>query len=121
MSSNEKGNFPPSYTESIQQPYSPIRTGSSTDRGQNILDRLTLTRAHNIRSEKNEFSFDTFSTPQVQVIGFSSDEEPKVVGLEGQVNKTEFWRVQAVLEELERTLQGTLNRGERLRGRRVLW
>lgn len=65
--------------------------------------------------EKSEFSFDTASTKPVEVIGFSSEEEPKVVRLEGQMNRTEFWRVQAIIEELERALRERLNASAVLR------
>lgn len=65
--------------------------------------------------EKSEFSFDTGSSGKVEVIGFSSGEEPKVVRLEGQMNKTEFWRSQAIILELERTLKELLNAGPTLR------
>jgi hypothetical protein len=66
--------------------------------------------------EKSEFSFDTFGvTKPVEVIGFSSEEEPKVVRLEGQMNRTEFWRVQAVIGELEKVLGEMLNASVYLR------
>jgi hypothetical protein len=65
--------------------------------------------------EKSEFSFDTANTKQVEVIGFSSEEEPKIVRLEGQMNRTEFWRVQAIIEELERLLRESLNASAYLR------
>ncbi|KAH7410224.1 hypothetical protein DE146DRAFT_342602 [Phaeosphaeria sp. MPI-PUGE-AT-0046c] len=65
--------------------------------------------------EKSEFSFDTASTKPVEVIGFSSEEEPKMVRLEGQMNRTEFWRVQAIIEELERALREALNASAILR------
>ncbi|KAF2240813.1 hypothetical protein BU26DRAFT_191179 [Trematosphaeria pertusa] len=67
--------------------------------------------------EKSEFSFDTPTSSEktVEVIGFSSDEEPKVVRLEGQMNRTEFWRPQAIILELERTLRECLNASPRLR------
>ncbi|KAH9861551.1 hypothetical protein J1614_011301 [Plenodomus biglobosus] len=66
--------------------------------------------------EKSEFSFDTTTPTQaVEVIGFSSEEAPKIVRLEGQMNRTEFWRPQAVIEELERVLRETLNASSRLR------
>jgi hypothetical protein len=64
--------------------------------------------------EKNEFSFDTTNAQSVELIGFSSDESPKVITLEGQLNKTEFWRTQAVTEELERRLGEELNAREGL-------
>jgi hypothetical protein len=66
-------------------------------------------------AEKSEFSFDTPDTKAVEVIGFSSSEEPKVVRLEGQMNRTEFWRVQAVIEELESALRERLNESAELR------
>ncbi|KAF1963449.1 hypothetical protein CC80DRAFT_486833 [Byssothecium circinans] len=153
MSSSEKDNFPPSYFESIsQQTPSTSISATSTLRGQNLLDQLTLVRAQNIRSviedhilplveqqaahgiaqtiiallpsdipipapeEKSEFSFSSASDDRtVEVIGFSSDEEPKVVHLQGQMNKTEFWRVQAVVQDLERRLRESLNASEVLR------
>jgi hypothetical protein len=66
--------------------------------------------------EKSEFSFDTGGDEKkVEVIGFSSDEEPKIVRLEGQMNKTEFWRVKAVIEDLERRLRETLSASPVLR------
>lgn len=151
MSPNEKEGYLPSYSESIQQQSQNYPT-STTNRGQNILDQLTLVRAQHIRSviddqllplveqqasygiaqttiallpsdiplpapeEKSEFSFDTGRDDQkVEVIGFSSDEEPKVVRLEGQMNKTEFWRPQAIILELERTLRDRLNESSTLR------
>lgn len=148
MSANEKDNLPP--------PYSPTYTTqpiSSPSRGQNILDQLTLTRAHHIQTvidaqiiplvetqasygiaqttiamlpsdiplpvseEKTEFSFETTAgdSKAVEVIGFSSQDEPKVVRLEGMMNRTEFWRPQAVIVELERVLRESLNASTRLR------
>lgn len=140
MSRNEKDTLPPPYSQ------------TSPSRGQNILDQLTLTRAHHIQSvidthilplvetnaaygiarttiamlpsdiplppleEKSEFSFgDTSSavTP-VEVIGFSSQDEPKIVRLGGQMSRTEFWRSQAVIDELERVLRERLNTSTRL-------
>ncbi|KAH7081588.1 hypothetical protein BKA63DRAFT_211716 [Paraphoma chrysanthemicola] len=67
--------------------------------------------------EKSEFSFDDFTpaTKAVEVIGFSSEDEPQIVRLEGQMNRTEFWRVQAVIAELEGMLRETLNQSEVLR------
>lgn len=65
--------------------------------------------------EKSEFSFDTDTTKAVEVIGFSSEAEPKVVSLGGQMNRTEFWRVQAVITELEETLHRRLNESVVLR------
>ncbi|KAL6702981.1 hypothetical protein ACN47E_010336 [Coniothyrium glycines] len=67
--------------------------------------------------EKSEFSFESTSeTKRVEVIGFSSGEEPKVILLEGQVNRTEFWRPQAIIIELERVLRESLNASSHLRG-----
>lgn len=67
--------------------------------------------------EKSEFSFgNAFGTTRpVEVIGYASDEELKTVRLEGEMDATEFWRVQAVVEELEGVLRGMLNRGGRVR------
>jgi hypothetical protein len=65
--------------------------------------------------EKSEFSFSSADTKPVEVIGFASDEEPKVVRLEGQMNRTEFWRVGAVVVELERVLRERLNADTQLR------
>ncbi|KAF2687822.1 hypothetical protein K458DRAFT_295519 [Lentithecium fluviatile CBS 122367] len=150
MSAHEKDTLPPSYTESLHS----HPTGSSSSRGQSILDQLTLVRAQHLRAiiiqhilplveqqaaygiaqtiialvpsdiplpapeEKNEFSFDTVSDSQkVEVIGFASDESPKIVRLEGQLNKTEFWRPQVVIDDLERRLREELNASERLRPR----
>lgn len=68
-----------------------------------------------IPEEKSEFSFDTGDSKAVEVIGFSSEEAPKVVRLEGQMNRTEFWRPQAVVVELERVLRESLNASPHLR------
>lgn len=68
--------------------------------------------------EKSEFSFPTDSSSSsnpVEVIGFSSEEVPKVVRLEGMINRTEFWRPQVVIDELERVLGESLNASSRLR------
>ena len=67
--------------------------------------------------EKSEFSFgNAFGTTRpVEVIGYASDEELKTVRLGGEMDGTEFWRVQAVVEELERVLRGMLNRDGRAR------
>jgi hypothetical protein len=59
--------------------------------------------------EKSEYSFDTSDPKPVEVVGFSSEDEPKVVRLEGQMNRTEFWRPQVVIVELERMLSENLN------------
>ncbi|KAH5268301.1 hypothetical protein HBI71_068860 [Parastagonospora nodorum] len=66
--------------------------------------------------EKSEFSFgNAFGTTRpVEVIGYASDEELKTVRLEGEMDATEFWRVQAVVEELERVLREMLNRDVRV-------
>ncbi|KAH7390594.1 hypothetical protein BKA66DRAFT_39348 [Pyrenochaeta sp. MPI-SDFR-AT-0127] len=68
-----------------------------------------------VPEEKSEFSFDTDDAKAVEVIGFSSEEAPKVVRLEGQMNRTEFWRPQAVIVELERVLRESLNASPHLR------
>ena len=65
--------------------------------------------------EKSEFSFDTDTSKAVEVIGFASEEEPSIVRLEGQMNRTEFWRVQAVIVELERVLRDSLNASPQIR------
>jgi hypothetical protein len=65
--------------------------------------------------EKSEFSFSTTSSTPVEVIGFSSGEAPKVVPLEGLMNRTSFWRVQAVVEVLESALREELNKSSYLR------
>ncbi|CAI6335251.1 unnamed protein product [Periconia digitata] len=62
--------------------------------------------------EKSEFSFDTTddaTEKKLEIIGFSSDEEPKLIRLEGSMNKTEFWRVPAVVEDMEERLRACLN------------
>lgn len=145
MSRTEKEELPPSYTEV------PNFSRPNANRGQQILDQLTLTRAHHIQlvidthiiplveerasygiaqttiavlpsdiplpavQEKSEFSFDIDPPKAVEVLGFASDEEPHVVRLEGQMNRTEFWRVQAVIVELERVLRDSLNASPQLR------
>lgn len=66
--------------------------------------------------EKSEFSFDSASGAKpVEVIGFSSEEAPKVVRLDGRMNRIEFWRPQAVIVELERVLKESLNASPHLR------
>jgi hypothetical protein len=65
--------------------------------------------------EKSEFSFSSAETKPIEVIGFASDVEPKVVRLEGRMNHTEFWRVGAVVAELERMLRERLNADTQLR------
>ncbi|OAL52069.1 hypothetical protein IQ07DRAFT_481780, partial [Pyrenochaeta sp. DS3sAY3a] len=66
--------------------------------------------------EKSEFSFDTTSANKpVEVIGFASEEDPRVVRLYGQLNRTEFWRPQVVIDELERVLRESLNASPQLR------
>ncbi|KAJ8108474.1 hypothetical protein OPT61_g8148 [Boeremia exigua] len=145
MSQNEKEELPPSYTEV------PNFSRPNTHRGQQILDQLTLTRAHHIQTvidthiiplveerasygiaqtiiamlpsdiplpaeqEKSEFSFDNDTSKAVEVLGFASEEEPHVIRLGGQMNRTEFWRVQAVIVELERVLRDSLNARPQLR------
>jgi hypothetical protein len=69
-------------------------------------------------AEKSEFSFDTSDAKPVEVVGFSSGDEPKVVRLEGQMNRTEFWRPQVVIVELERLLSENLNANPVLRSPR---
>ncbi|KAF2005877.1 hypothetical protein P154DRAFT_542397 [Amniculicola lignicola CBS 123094] len=58
---------------------------------------------------KSEFSFDTEVSKKIEVIGFSSDEVPQIVRLEGPMNRTEFWRPQVIVQELERLLRESLN------------
>ena len=65
--------------------------------------------------ENSEFSFDTDTSKAVEVLGFASEDEPSVVRLEGQMDRTEFWRVQAVIVELERVLRDSLNASPQLR------
>lgn len=66
--------------------------------------------------EKSEFSFEsTNPTEPTEIIGFPSEEQPKVVRLEGRINRTEFWRPQAIIVELERVLRESLNASPRLR------
>lgn len=117
MSRNEKDELPPAYTDV------PDFSRSNTHRGQQILDQLTLTRTHHIRSvinthiiplvekrasygiakttiailpsdiplpaarEKSEFSFDTDTSKDVEILGFVSEEEPEIIRLEGQMNR----------------------------------
>jgi hypothetical protein len=64
--------------------------------------------------EKSEFSF-TPSTPSIEVIGFSSQDVVKIVRLEGGINKTEFWRPQPVIVDLETVLREALNASQTLR------
>ncbi|PVI07520.1 hypothetical protein DM02DRAFT_512713 [Periconia macrospinosa] len=61
--------------------------------------------------EKSEFSFDNDDDAEkkIEIIGFSSDEVPKLVQLEGQMNKTEFWRAPGVIQDMEERLRGKLN------------
>ncbi|EDU41308.1 hypothetical protein PtrSN002B_001362 [Pyrenophora tritici-repentis] len=68
--------------------------------------------------EKSEFSFDDTSSDSapVQVIGFASEDEPRVVRLDGHMNRTEFWRLPAVIEELEQVLSQSLNASPVLTG-----
>ncbi|KAH8635207.1 hypothetical protein IG631_10608 [Alternaria alternata] len=68
--------------------------------------------------EKSKYSFDTSDSKPVEVVGFSSEDEPKVVRLEGQMNRTEFWRPQVVIVELERMLSENLNASPVLRSPR---
>ena len=46
---------------------------------------------------------------KVEVIGFTGEDVPIIVRLEGQMNRTEFWRPQATINELEMVLQDSLN------------
>ena len=64
--------------------------------------------------EKSEFSFDTPSQ-KVEVIGFSSEDVVKIVRLEGGINKSEFWRPQAVIVDLETVLKESLNASSTIR------
>lgn len=64
--------------------------------------------------EKSEFSFSS-ATPSVEVIGFSSEDVVKIVRLEGSINKTEFWRPQAVIVDLETVLREAMNASQTLR------
>lgn len=64
---------------------------------------------------KSEFSFDTENEKKVEVIGFSSDDEPQIVRLEGQMNRTEFWRPQNIILELETVLKDSLNASPHLK------
>ncbi|KAF2195263.1 hypothetical protein K469DRAFT_722525 [Zopfia rhizophila CBS 207.26] len=66
-------------------------------------------------TEKSEFSFDSGNEKKIEVIGFSSAEEPKLIRLEGQLNRTEFWRPQAIVQELERVLKESLNASPHLK------
>jgi hypothetical protein len=59
--------------------------------------------------EQSDFGFETAHTKAVEVVGFSNGEEPDVVRLEGTMNRMEFWRVGAVVKELEETLKERLN------------
>ncbi|RAR13529.1 hypothetical protein DDE83_003129 [Stemphylium lycopersici] len=70
-----------------------------------------------VEEPKSEFSFATDADPKpVEVIGFASEDEPKVVRLEEQMNRTEFWRPQAVIDELEAMLSLNLNASPVLTG-----
>jgi hypothetical protein len=65
--------------------------------------------------EKSDFSFDLAGTKSVEVIGFPSEAEPKIVRLGGEMNRSEFWRVQVVIDELESVLRDRLTESEVLR------
>jgi hypothetical protein len=65
--------------------------------------------------EKSDFSFDVAGTKPVEVIGFPSEAEPKIVRLGGEMNRSEFWRVQVVIDELESVLRDRLTESEVLR------
>jgi len=59
---------------------------------------------------KSEFSFDNSDAgKQVEVIGFASDEQPQIIRLQGHMNRTEFWRPEVIIQELERVLGDELN------------
>ncbi|KAF1916160.1 hypothetical protein BDU57DRAFT_496447 [Ampelomyces quisqualis] len=67
------------------------------------------------RSAPTPASSESISPPEssaakpVEIISFATDAQPKVVVLEGEMNSAEFWRVQAVVDELERVLRRVLN------------
>ena len=65
--------------------------------------------------EKSEFDFDTDTSKDVEILGFASEEEPNIIRLEGQMNRAEFWRVQAVTTELERVLRESLSASPQMR------
>jgi hypothetical protein len=132
MSSTEKDSLPPSYTDSIPLPPS-LLTHLSQTRTTHIHSTVTThilpVISHHASlgiasttiallpsdtplpavAENPDFTFDTSNTKAVEVVGFSSGEEPNVIRLEGVMNRTEFWRVHAVVEELEKTLSKRLN------------
>lgn len=143
MSSHEKDTLPPSYTESTSP--SSLDRGNSllnqltqirTTHIQSIISTHILPLIEQQASygiahttiallpsgiplptleEKTEFHFAAADTKSVEVVGFASELEPKIVRLEGQLNRTEFWRVQAVIDELERVLRESLNANSNLR------
>ncbi|PSN64239.1 hypothetical protein BS50DRAFT_498578 [Corynespora cassiicola Philippines] len=67
--------------------------------------------------EKSEFSFETGNEQPVEVIGFSSESEgePKLVRLEDQMSRSEFWRSPAIVAELQRVLKESLNENSNVR------
>jgi hypothetical protein len=145
MSHPEKDALPPSYAESANTPFPDTPRGQAlldnltltrtthiaSIISTHILPVVESQASYGIASttlalipsdiplpvvpEKSEFSFDSADTNRVEVIGFASDEEPTVVRLEGQMNRTEFWRVPAVVSELERVLRERLNADTQLR------
>ncbi|KAF3010573.1 hypothetical protein E8E13_000802 [Curvularia kusanoi] len=48
---------------------------------------------------KSEFAFETDNSKAVEVIGFASLGEPSIVRLEGQMNRSEFWKRQSAAEK----------------------
>jgi hypothetical protein len=67
---------------------------------------------------KSESGFDDSSSTyptearqKVDIVGFSSDEAPEVVKLEGPMDGSEFWRSEVVVRELERRLGEEVNAG----------
>jgi hypothetical protein len=145
MSHPEKDALPPSYAESANTPFPDTPRGQAlldnltltrtthiaSIISTHILPVVETQASYGIASttlalipsdiplpavpEKSEFSFGSADTNRVEVIGFASDEEPNVVRLEGQMNRTEFWRVPAVVSELERVLRERLNADTQLR------
>jgi hypothetical protein len=125
MSSTEKDSLPPSYTDSIPLPPS-LLTHLSQTRTTHIHSTVTThilpVISHHASlgiasttiallpsdtplpavAENPDFTFDTSNTKAVEVVGFSSGEEPNVIRLEGVMNRTEFWRVLNGDVEVER-------------------
>lgn len=145
MSRNEKDELPPSYAEVPDFPRPNVHRGQQildqltltrTHHIQSIINTHIIPLVEERASygiaqttiamlpsdiplpaeqEKSEFSFDTDTSKAVEVIGFASEEELKIVRLEGQMNRTEFWRVRAVIGELERVLRESLSASAQLR------